>query len=52
MLAAAARAGSALREENYKKRATQNAEFIKKHLFKDGLLLRVAYSAPDDQISL
>ncbi|XP_037802974.1 spermatogenesis-associated protein 20-like [Penaeus monodon] len=52
MLGAMARAGVILGEKSYIERAIQAADFVKTYLFKDGLLLRSAYSVEDGQVSV
>ncbi|XP_047490222.1 spermatogenesis-associated protein 20-like isoform X2 [Penaeus chinensis] len=52
MLGAMARAGVILGEKSYIERAIQAADFVKTYLFKDGLLLRSAYSMEDGQVSV
>lgn len=52
MLGAMARAGVVLGDKAYIERAIQAAEFVKTYLYKDGLLLRSAYSMEDGQVSV
>ncbi|XP_042889335.1 spermatogenesis-associated protein 20-like isoform X3 [Penaeus japonicus] len=52
MLGAMARAGAVLGEKAYIERAIQAADFVKTYLYKDGLLLRSAYSLEDSQVSV
>lgn len=52
MLGAMARAGAVLGEVKYTQRALAAANFIKTYMYQDGKLLRAAYSAPENQVSL
>ncbi|MCL4122185.1 UNVERIFIED_CONTAM: hypothetical protein GTU68_018160 [Idotea baltica] len=52
MLAASARAGAVLNDKSYIERAIQAAEFVKKHLFRNGLLFRAAYKGEGEEVSL
>ncbi|XP_042214315.1 spermatogenesis-associated protein 20-like isoform X1 [Homarus americanus] len=52
MLGAMVRAGAVLGDNTYIQRAVKAAEFVKSYLYKDDKLLRAAYAAPNDEVSL